>query len=100
LQLPASLHEYALEQPHLFAAADVSALQRMQDALAQSIASGKEQTTLTAMFRMLCYEVCFVKNMKMIAIYHASSMCKMHSHRSALHAIKSEIILGIILQYS
>jgi hypothetical protein len=52
LQLAASLHEYALAQPQLFAAADVSALQRMQDALAQSIASGKKQTTLTAMFGM------------------------------------------------
>jgi hypothetical protein len=52
LQLAASLHEYALAQPQLFAAADVRALQRMQDALAQSIASGKKQTTLTAMFGM------------------------------------------------
>jgi hypothetical protein len=52
LQLAASLHEYGLAQPQLFAAAVVSALQRMQDALAQSIASGKKQTTLTAMFGM------------------------------------------------
>jgi hypothetical protein len=36
LQLAASLHEHALAQPQLFAAADVSALQRIQDALAQS----------------------------------------------------------------
>jgi hypothetical protein len=34
LQLAASLHEYVLAQPQLFAAADVSALQRMQDPLA------------------------------------------------------------------
>jgi hypothetical protein len=46
----------------------------MQDALAQSIASGKKQTTLTAMFGMPQYEVCFVKNMKKIAISRVSSM--------------------------
>jgi hypothetical protein len=51
-QLAASLHEYALAQPQLVAAADVSALQRVQDALAQYIASGKKQKTLTAMFAM------------------------------------------------
>jgi hypothetical protein len=54
LQLAASLHECALVQPQLFAAAGVSALQRMQDAFAQSIASGncKKQATLTATFGM------------------------------------------------
>jgi hypothetical protein len=45
-KLAASLHEYALAQPQIFAAADVSALQCMQEALAQSIAqsiaSGKK----------------------------------------------------------
>jgi hypothetical protein len=74
LQLAASLHEYTLAQPQLFVAADVSALQRMQDALAQSIASAKKQTTLAAMFGMPSYEVCFVKNMKKSAIYHVSSV--------------------------
>jgi hypothetical protein len=52
LQLAASLPEYALAQARLFAAADMSALQHLQDALAQSIASGKQPTTLTAMFGM------------------------------------------------
>jgi hypothetical protein len=52
LQLAASMHEYALAQPQLFAAADASALQCMQDALAQSIASGKKQTTLAAVLGM------------------------------------------------
>jgi hypothetical protein len=52
LQLAASLHEYALAQPQLLTAAVVSALHRMQDALIQSIASGKKQTTMTAVFGM------------------------------------------------
>jgi hypothetical protein len=52
LQLAASLHEYVLARAQLSAASDVSALQRMQDALAQSITSGKKQTTLTATFGM------------------------------------------------
>jgi hypothetical protein len=50
LQLAAGLLEFALAQPHLFDVADVSALQNMHGALAKAIESGKEQTSLKALF--------------------------------------------------
>jgi methylphosphotriester-DNA--protein-cysteine methyltransferase len=65
----------------------------MQDAFAQSIASGKQQTTLTAMFGIAEHEGCFVQNVKTTTIYRVSSS-------PVLHALKSEIIPGTILQQS